>query len=90
MGRPVITVLVDLAPAQAYRVATLDALKQAQAATGIAAEVRVVPTATISDDLIEAPGDGVLVGPGSPYDNPEGVLDVIRAARIGGIPLVGT
>jgi len=34
--------------------------------------------------------DGVWVVPGSPYASPEGVLTAIRAARIGGIPLLGT
>jgi CTP synthase (UTP-ammonia lyase) len=34
--------------------------------------------------------DGIWVVPGSPYDNVEGVITAIEAARIGGIPLLGT
>jgi CTP synthase (UTP-ammonia lyase) len=34
--------------------------------------------------------DGVWVVPGSPYRAPDGVLTAIRAARLGGIPLLGT
>src|SRR6202046_2444793 len=34
--------------------------------------------------------DGVWVTPGSPYENPDGVLAAIRAARPGRIPLLGT
>jgi CTP synthase (UTP-ammonia lyase) len=32
----------------------------------------------------------VVVGPGSPYRNPEAALAAIRTAREQGIPLVGT
>jgi CTP synthase (UTP-ammonia lyase) len=44
---------------------------------------------------IAAPGDvagfdGVWVVPGSPYENTDGVLAAVQAARTGGIPFLGT
>ncbi len=90
MTGAVITVLMDLPATQAYRVATLEALAHAEAHVGAGVRVQVVPTAAIDGHLISDPGDGVMVGPGSPYDNPEGVLEVIRTARQRGVPLVGT
>ena len=50
----------------------------------------MVPTDTIQSRLIADPGAAVVVGPGSPYRNRDGVLAVIRSAREKGIPLVGT
>ena len=87
-----INILMDLPAGQAYHSATVRGLEQAAASRGLAERVdlRVVPTATIDRALTEEPGDGVVVGPGSPYDSPEKVLDVIRTARERGVPLVGT
>lgn len=87
-----INVLIDLPAGQAYHSATLEALDHARAALGAGddLDVRVVPTATIDRALIADPGHGVVVGPGSPYDEPERVLDVILTARERGVPLVGT
>ncbi len=49
----------------------------------------------LNSTAIGAPGDvagfdGVWVTPGSPYQNIDGVLAAIRAARTGRIPLLGT
>jgi CTP synthase (UTP-ammonia lyase) len=87
---PVITILIDLAPDQDYHVATIAALDHASRFLGMPVEVRVVPTDTIQSQLIAEPGAAVVVGPGSPYRNREGVLAVIRSAREKDIPLVGT
>ncbi len=85
-----ISVLIDLPAEQAYHAATVTALDHAIVAGGHRADVRVVPTATIDDAVVADPGDGVVVGPGSPYDEPERVLEVILGARERGVPLVGT
>jgi CTP synthase (UTP-ammonia lyase) len=85
-----INVLIDLPAAQPYRVATLDALSHAGAASQLDLVVRVVPTDEIDDALIADPGPGVVVGPGTPYRSPELVHEVIRSARERGVPLVGT
>ena len=95
MGPPVINLLIDLDPARGYGGATVDALTHAAAAAGSKVEVRVVPTATIGSrlaggDVPGCTGDGVVVGPGSPYRDPDAVLAVIRVARERGVPLVGT
>ncbi len=90
MPIPVITVLIDLPPNQRYHVATMAALDHASGSLKVPIEVHVVPTDMIDRRLIGDPGAAVVVGPGSPYRNPEGTLDVIRSAREKGIPLVGT
>jgi CTP synthase (UTP-ammonia lyase) len=87
---PVITVLIDLPPKQRYHAATLSALGHASRKVNVPVEVHVFPTETINERLISQPGAAVVVGPGSPYNNPEGVLDVIQSAREKRIPLVGT
>jgi CTP synthase (UTP-ammonia lyase) len=87
----VVSVLIDLPPRHEYHAATLAALRHASEHIAAPIEIRVVPTDTIGDiDLIAAPGSAVVVGPGSPYRDPEAVHAVVRAARERGVPLVGT
>ena len=83
--RPTISVLMDLPPAARFHVATLAAISHACDAIGVDAVVRVVTT-----DAIGEIGDGVVIGPGSPYRDPRAAEEVIRAARERGVPLVGT
>ena len=87
----VVSVLIDLPLDQRYHSATLEALGHASEQMTIPIAVRVVGTDTIADaDAIAAPGSAVVVGPGSPYRDPEAVHAVVRAARERGVPLVGT
>ncbi|HKF16074.1 MAG TPA: hypothetical protein VKF14_02580 [Candidatus Dormibacteraeota bacterium] len=90
MRSPLISVLIDLAPGQQFRAATLTALEHASDRQRANVEVRVVPTDTIDRGLMAGPGSAVVIGPGSPYRNPEGVLEVVQSARERGIPLVAT
>jgi CTP synthase (UTP-ammonia lyase) len=83
-----VAVLIDLPPGQAYHVATLEAIEHASRALGVAVESRVLRTNTIPGDLDDYAA--IIVGPGSPYDDPEAVHAAIRTARERGIPLVGT
>ena len=87
MGRPTITVLIDLPAADPSHRATVTALGHAVEASGRPIELRLVGTgAVVVDDL----GDGVVIGPGSPYRDPAAAEAVIRSARERGVPLVGT
>ena len=99
MHTAVISVLIDVdsplpsrrkGAGRGYGAATIAALDHASQSLGVQPTVRVVPTDTIDSLVIANPGAAVVVGPGSPYRNPEGVLEVIRSARENGIPLVGT
>jgi CTP synthase (UTP-ammonia lyase) len=47
-------------------------------------------SSTINDAADVAGFDGIWVVPGSPYENPGGVLKAISTARTGRIPLLGT
>lgn len=86
-----VTVLMDLPPDHLYHRATLAALAHASTAAGIPIEVRVAPTDTIRDAaLIATSGCAVVIGPGSPYRNPDAALEVVRLAREQNVPLVGT
>jgi CTP synthase (UTP-ammonia lyase) len=87
---PLISLLIDLAPGQQYHAATLTALEHASERQRVLVEVRVVPTETIDRRVVADPGTAVVIGPGSPYRNPDGVLEVVRSARERGIPLVAT
>jgi CTP synthase (UTP-ammonia lyase) len=84
-----IAVLIDLPETQPYFVATLAALQHAADAAGIETQHVVVRTDRLDNQTIHGCA-GVVVGPGSPYREPEAVHDAIRAAREQGIPLVGT
>jgi CTP synthase (UTP-ammonia lyase) len=87
----VVTVLIDLPPDHGYHAATVAALRHASEHGPAPIEIRVVPTHRIGDiDLLATPGSAVVVGPGSPYRDPEAVHAVVRAARERGVPLVGT
>jgi CTP synthase (UTP-ammonia lyase) len=64
---------------------TVDALDHA--ITGASADVVVHIVRT---DQIGRLGNGVVIGPGSPYRDAAAAEDVIQSAREKGIPLVGT
>jgi CTP synthase (UTP-ammonia lyase) len=87
----VVSALMDLPADHPYHLATLAALGHASEFLGIPIEVVVVPTDTIRDaSRIAAAGSAVIIGPGSPYRNPEAAHAVVREARERNIPLVGT
>jgi CTP synthase (UTP-ammonia lyase) len=84
-----LAVLMDLPEGQPYYAATLAALDHAAQARSVDARVQVVRTDGLGDGR-ELPWSAVVIGPGSPYREPEAVLTAIRTAREQGIPLVGT
>ena len=90
MRAPAISLLIDLPPEHRYHVATIAAIDHASKMLNLPVDVRVVPTDTIGAQLIADPGSAVVVGPGSPYRNPQAVWEIVRSAREKGIPLVGT
>ncbi len=90
MSAPTINVLIDLPPDHDYHAATVAAIGHAAAPLGVDAQIRIVPTAPIGIEMVRHPGSAVVVGPGSPYANPDAVHAVIRTARERGVPLVGT
>jgi CTP synthase (UTP-ammonia lyase) len=88
-----VLVVMDLPSGQAYHAATLAALGHAASDAGLDAGIRVVPTDQIDDDIFSrlgGPGTAVVIGPGSPYRDPDRAHEVIRLARERGVPLVGT
>jgi CTP synthase (UTP-ammonia lyase) len=87
---PVINVLMDLPPGQTYHVATMRALDHAASSLGLTIDARLITTDTIDAALVAGPGAAVVVGPGSPYREPEAVHEVVRSARERGVPLLGT
>jgi CTP synthase (UTP-ammonia lyase) len=89
--RPLVSVLIDLPAHHLYHRATLAALRHASEHRGIPIEVHVVPTDTVRDAaLIASAGSAVIIGPGSPYPDPEAAFAVVREARERNVPLVGT
>jgi CTP synthase (UTP-ammonia lyase) len=85
-----VTVLMDLPPGARYHTATIAALRHASEHAAIPIEIRVVQTDRIGDVDRLALDHAVVVGPGSPYRDPEAVHAAIRVARERGVPLVGT
>jgi len=65
----------------------LSALGHAIAARRANVEIDVVRTNTLGTRPL---GDGIVLGPGSPYDDPKAAEFAITDARRSGVPLVGT
>jgi CTP synthase (UTP-ammonia lyase) len=87
----VVTVLIDLPAGHRFHRATRAALGHASDERGIPIEIRVIPTDTIRDASdVAAVSSAIVIGPGSPYRNPEAAHAVVREGRERGIPLVGT
>ena len=84
MGRA-ITVLMDLPADNESHRFTVDALDHAIAALDAPVSVRIVHT-----DAVDVLGDGVVIGPGSPYLDAAAAERAIQTAREKGLPLVGT
>jgi CTP synthase (UTP-ammonia lyase) len=84
-----IAVLIDLPEAHPYFLATLAALDHAAAASALDVRQLVIRTDGLEDRAV-CRAAAVVVGPGSPYRDPDAVHSAIRTAREQGIPLVGT
>ena len=83
-----ITLLMDLPADNDSHRFTVEALDHAIAVLDAPVSVRVVHTDAVDDfdDL----GDGVVIGPGSPYLDAAAAEQAIQSAREKGLPLVGT
>jgi len=91
MHSVVVSVLIDLPAGHRYHSTTLAALGHASDARGTPIEVRVVPTDSIRDAAhLVSSSSAVIIGPGSPYRDPEAAHAVVREARERNVPLVGT
>ncbi len=91
MRAVVVTVLIDLPADHRFHRATVAALRHAAEDRRIPIDIRVVPTDTIRDaSRIVQAGSAVIIGPGSPYRDPDAAHEVVRVARERTIPLVGT
>jgi CTP synthase (UTP-ammonia lyase) len=84
-----LVVLLDRKVAGRYADATISALRHALDRLACDLPLTELPTSRI-DPFVAERFDGIVVGPGSPYENADGVIGVIRAARERGVPLVGT
>lgn len=85
-----IDVVFDVPEGTRYFAPTLDAVRHAGDAADVDLDVRLVRTNTIDDSYLDDLGDGVVIGPGTPYDSPANAENVIARARQDGVPLVGT
>ena len=85
-----IALLIDLPPHAPYHRATVEAIGHGSDALGLFPDLRVWETASPSlrSDLRDV--DGIVIGPGSPYQDEHAVWEAVRTAREKGIPLVGT
>jgi hypothetical protein len=84
---PTITVLIDSPATAAYHVATIDALRHAIDARD---DRHLFTIDVVNTDAIGKLGDAIVIGPGTPYNDPRAAEDVIADARERGVPLVAT
>jgi hypothetical protein len=84
---PTITVLIDSPPTAPYHGATIDALRHAIDEHD---ERHSFTIDVVNTDAVEKLGDAVVIGPGTPYNDPRAAEDVIADARERGVPLVAT
>ena len=78
---------MDLPAAHPFHIATVSAIEHAIAVSRAQDRVEIE---VVTTDKIGPIGDGVVVGPGSPYRDPRAAESHIRTARERGVPLVGT
>lgn len=83
---------MDLEPDHPYHRATLVALRHAADHLSMPVDVRVVRTDAIRSggELLAGSAAAVVIGPGSPYADPDAAMAAVRTAREAGVPLVGT
>ena len=84
-----LVLVVDLPADHEYHRASVVAMEHAAAASNVPTKIESVRTS----DLRGVPGelgDGVVIGPGAPYENPSAANEAIRQARKHGVPLVAT
>ena len=84
-----LVLLIDLPADHKYHRASVVALEHAGAAAGLIAKIDVVRTSELTGNPSDL-GDGIVIGPGSPYENPAAANGAIRQARKHGVPLVAT
>jgi hypothetical protein len=77
-------VIIDSPSTAPYHRATIEALAHA-----IETRHDIEVTVTRSDRIVSL-GDGVVLGPGTPYNDPEAAEEVCATARERGLPLVAT
>ena len=80
-----LSLLIDLPETDPSYRYTVDALEHA-----ISARRAPVDVVIARSDAIGRLGDGVFIGPGSPYRDNDAMESAIERARRLGIPLVGT
>lgn len=85
-----ISIVMDLPDSARYHWATVAALGHAVERLDADVTLAVVGTDRIDDAFIASPGDGVVMGPGTPYLHPDRAEAVVQSARERGVPLVGT
>jgi len=78
-------VILDSAPTQQHHVATLAALEHAADALSVTLDTRVTPSDARDRGAPVESYAAIVVGPGSPYRDPDAVLARIRAARERGV-----
>ncbi len=88
---PTLALIGDPSPAVTAHRAIPLALALAADAERVVVQWRWYPTAVLRDPALQLADCAALwVVPGSPYANPNGVLDSIRWAREGGRPILGS
>ena len=83
-------VVMDLPSGYRYHRATLAAIEHAAGALTLEMNLKVIPSTSLSGLPTLDGLAAVVIGPGSPYRDPEAVLDSVRSARERGVPLVAT
>jgi hypothetical protein len=82
-----ITVLIDSPSTARYHAATVTALGHA---IGERDDRDSFTVDVVRTDAIHSIGDAVVIGPGTPYNDPRAAEEVITSARERGVPLVAT
>ena len=84
-----LVLLIDLPADHKYHRASVVALEHAVATVGSVAKIDVVRTSDLTGSPSDL-GDGIVIGPGAPYEDPSAANEAIRQARKRGVPLVAT
>jgi CTP synthase (UTP-ammonia lyase) len=87
-----LAIIGDFNPAAPTHIATNKAIEHSKSYLKLELKVDWVATEDIIENLasITKNYNGFLIAPGSPYHSMEGVLEIIKYARINNIPTLGT
>ncbi|HEY2582140.1 MAG TPA: hypothetical protein VGI43_10040 [Mucilaginibacter sp.] len=87
-----LAIIGDFNPAAPTHIATNNSIEHSKSYLNLKLQADWIPTESIVENFASITKNyrGFLIAPGSPYHSMEGVLEIIKYARVNNIPTLGT